>query len=72
MDCSDKEYNIGNELDIVKYSYLIYMLNKHRKLFVDDIRNSKQTNMLQATFKTGHSQPIKQILYKTHLLYRLT
>ena len=34
-------------------------LNKHRKLFVDDIRNLKQTNILQATFNTGHSQPIK-------------
>ena len=34
-------------------------MNKHRKLLVDDIRNLKQTNILQATFNTGHSQPIK-------------
>ena len=40
------------------------MLNKHRNLFLDDIRNSKQTNILQATFNTGHSQPIKQRPYK--------
>ena len=40
------------------------MLNKHRKLFVDDIKNLKQTNILQATFNTGLSQPIKQIPYK--------
>ena len=43
------------------------MLNKHRKLFVDDIRSLKQTNILQATFNTGHSQPIKQIPYKNQL-----
>ena len=72
LDCSDKQYNIGNELDIVKYSSLVYMLNKHRKLFVDDIRNLKQTDILQATFNTGHIQQIKQRPYKTHLLYRLT
>ena len=48
LDCSDKE----NELDIVNYSSLINMLNKHRKLFIDDIRNLKQTNILQATFNT--------------------
>ena len=64
LHCSDKEYNIGNEYDIVKYSSLINMFNKHRKLFVENIR---QTNTLQATFNTGHSQPIKQIPFKTPL-----
>ena len=39
LGCSDKEYNSGNEIDIVKYNFLVYTLNKHRKLFVDDIRN---------------------------------
>ena len=67
LGCSDKEYNIGNEIDIVKYNFLVYTLNKHRKLFVDDIRNLKQTNILQATFNTGHSQPIKQRPYKNPL-----
>ena len=43
LGCSDKEYNIGNEIDIVKYNFLVYTLNKHRNLFVDDIRNLKQT-----------------------------
>ena len=43
------------------------MLNKHRKLFVDDIRNLKQTNISQATFNTGLGQPIKQIPYKKPL-----
>ena len=52
LDCSDKEYHIGNELDIVKYSFLVNMLNKHRKLSVNDIRNLKQTNILQATFNS--------------------
>ena len=28
--CSDKEYNIGNEIDIVKYNFLVYTLNKHQ------------------------------------------
>ena len=54
LDCSDIEYHIGNELDIVKYSSLVNMLNKHRKLFVDDIKNLKQTNILQATFNTAN------------------
>ena len=67
LDCSDKEYHIGNELDMVKYSSLVNMLNKHRKLFVDDIKNLKQTNILQARFNTGLSQQIKQIPYKTPL-----
>ena len=44
------------------------MFNKHRKLFVDDIRNLKQTNILQATFNTRHSHPIKQIPYKNPLV----
>ena len=67
LDSSDKEYHIGNELDMVKYSSLVNMLNKHRKLFVDDIKNLKQTNILQATFNTGFSQPIKQRPYKNPL-----
>ena len=46
---------------------MVYTLNKHRKLSVDDIRNLKQTNILQATFNTGHSQPIKQRPYKNQL-----
>ena len=49
---------------MVKYSSLENVLNKHRKLFVDDIKNLKQTNILQATLNTGLSQPIKQRPYK--------
>ena len=67
LDCPDKEYHFGNKLDMVKYSSLVNMLNKHRKLFVDDIKNLKQTNILQATFNTGLSQPIKQRPYKNPL-----
>ena len=42
------------------------------KLFVDDIKNLKHTNILQATSNTGISQAIKQKLHKTHLLYSPT
>ena len=62
--CSDKKYNIGSEIDSVKRSTLISMLNNHSNLFAVDIINLKQTNTLQATFNTGHSQPIKQRPYK--------
>ena len=72
LHCTDKEYNIGCEIDSVKCSNLISMLNKHSNLFVDDIRYLKQTNILQATFNTGQGQPIKQIPYKINLLYKPT
>ena len=43
------------------------MLKEHSSLFVDDVRKLTPTNILQAAFNVGNSQPIKQRPYKNQL-----
>ena len=63
----EDKYNIGREKNSKERQILIKMLKEHSSLFVDDVRKLTQTNILQATFNVGNSQPIKQRPYKNPL-----
>ena len=60
-------YNIGLSTNTQECQSLINLIDKHNHLFVSDVRQLTQTNVLQATFNTGNSQPIKQRPYKNPL-----
>ena len=60
-------YNIGLSTNTQECQSLINLIDKHSHLFVSDVRQLTQTNVLQATFNTGNSQPIKQRPYKNPL-----
>ncbi len=62
-----EQFNIGLDPNDEKYQVLHNLLVENEKLFVNDIRKLTQTNILQATFNTGTSQPIKQRPYKNPL-----
>ena len=60
-------YNIGLDISSTQSKSLITLLNKNNNLFVDNMKDLTQTNILQATFDTGGSPPIKQRPYKNPL-----
>ena len=60
-------YNIGLSTNTQECQSLINLIDRHNHLFVSDVRQLTQTNVLQATFNTGNSQPIKQRPYKNPL-----
>ena len=60
-------YNIGLSTNTQECQSLINLIDKHSHLFVSYVRQLTQTNVLQATFNTGNSQPIKQRPYKNPL-----
>ena len=60
-------YNIGVSENTDRHKTLIDLLHKHDDVFVDDIRQLQQTNILQASLNTGNSAPIRQRPYKTPL-----
>ena len=63
----DHSYNIGLDISSTQSKSLITLLDKNNNLFVDNIKDLTQTNILQATFDTGGSPPIKQRPYKNPL-----
>ena len=63
----DHSYNIGLDISSKQSKSLITLLDKNNNLFVDNIKDLTQTNILQATFDTGGSPPIKQRPYKNPL-----
>ena len=63
------DFNIGSHIDDQQCQTLLRILNKFNYLFVDNVQSLRQTNVLQATFDTGNSQPIRQRPYKNPLAY---
>ena len=63
------DFNIGSYIDDQQCQTLFRILNKFIYLFVDNVQSLRQTNVLQATFDTGNSQPIRQRPYKNPLAY---
>ena len=55
----DHSYNIGLDISSTQSKSLITLLDKNNNLFVDNMKDLTQTNILQATFDTGGSPPIK-------------
>ena len=63
------DFNIGSHIDDQQCQTLLRILNKFNYLFVDNVQSLRQTNVLQATFDTSNSQPIRQRPYKNPLAY---
>ena len=64
----DKSFHIGDHTTDIQKSQLMNVINNYKDIFVDNNKELKVTNILQATLNTGDAAPIRQRPYRNPLL----